>query len=98
MKGGDISTHRNGLLMEDSSAVLNASIRYAVIAEELLNHVTERAVTQKTSPSLIDQAGGLKFTYNHPLPSAQSCYSAVYSHSESFHYEIISQRKCSSSP
>lgn len=49
MKGGDISTHTNGLLMGDSSAVLNTSIRYAVIAEELLrfNHVIESAVTQK---------------------------------------------------
>ncbi len=50
MKGGDISTRRNGLLMENSSAVLNsADIRYAVIADELprFNHVIERAVTQK---------------------------------------------------
>lgn len=49
MKGGDISTHRNGLLMEDSSAALNTSIRYAAIAEELLsfNHITERTLTQK---------------------------------------------------
>lgn len=84
--------------MEDSSAALNVSIRYAAVAEERLNHVNVRAVTQKIFPSLIDQAGGLKFTYNHPLPSAQSCYSAVYSHSETFHYETLSQRKCSRSP
>lgn len=49
MKGGDISTHRNGLLMEDSSAVLNTFIRYAGIAEELLrfNHTIKQTVTQK---------------------------------------------------
>lgn len=50
IEGGDISTHRNGLLMESSSAVLNSAyISYAVIAEELprFNHVIGRAVTQK---------------------------------------------------
>lgn len=35
MKGGDISTRRNGLLMEGSSAALSASIRHAATAEEL---------------------------------------------------------------
>lgn len=84
MKGGDISTHRNGLPMEDSSAILNTSIWYAVIAEELLrfNYATERAVTQKgirgerqktvNFPSLINQVGC------HPLPSAQSSNWAAY--------------------
>lgn len=60
MKGGDISTHRNGLLMGDSSAVLNTSIRYAVIAEELLrfNHVIESAVTQKRNEGSCDRLRG----------------------------------------
>lgn len=35
MKGGDISTRRNGLLTEGSSAALNASIRHGAIAGEL---------------------------------------------------------------
>lgn len=61
--------HRNGLLMEESSAVLNTLIRCAAIAEEQqrLNHVTEQTVTQtgmrgerskkeKLFPSLINQA------------------------------------------
>ena len=88
MKGGDISMHRNGLLMEHSSAVLDTLIRYAAIAEERqrLNHVTEQTVTQtgmrgerskkeKLFPSLINQAVWLK--YSHPLPSVHSCYSAA---------------------
>lgn len=49
MKGGNISTHRNGLPMGDSSAVLNTSIRYAVIAAGLLrsNLVIEQVVSWK---------------------------------------------------
>lgn len=49
MKGGDISTHRNALLMEASSAALNTAIRYAAIAKELprFNHVIERTLNQK---------------------------------------------------
>lgn len=70
MKGGDISTHRNGLLMGDSSAVFNTSIRYAVIAEEWLrfNHVIESAVTQKGMRGFCDElrGEGQKIAVFHP--------------------------------
>lgn len=70
MKGGNTSTHGNGLLMGDSSARLNTSIRSAVIAAELLrcNLVTEQVVSRRVTGGwktvhflfLINEAGWIK--------------------------------------
>lgn len=110
MKGGDISTHRNGLLMEDSSAVLNTFIRYAVIAEERLSRHRassyserfERWRLENSKFPIVDYAGCLIKIYSdlhavihfHLLSPATEQLITI----QTFHFQMISQRKRCGSP
>lgn len=69
MKGGDISTGKNWLLTERSSAALLASISNAGIAKDLpmFNHATERMVTQRCrgETAFLHDSNPLIFTSAH---------------------------------